>query len=105
MRAGLGLGILAEMALTPEDRDLAVLELDHLLPDCTTWLALREDRAASTPIELLTAILLPGLPMFDLRRWLAGHGPAPQRSPAGVPRHQRRTEGPALPSGVLPVRR
>lgn len=101
VRAGLGLGILAEMALTAEDRDLAVLELDHLLPDCTTWLVLREDRGPSTPIELLAAILLPGLSLPDLRRWLAGNGPAP-RLPATIPRHRRHHEAPALPPGVLP---
>lgn len=101
VRAGLGLGILAEMALTPEDRDLAVLELDHLLPDCTTWLVLREDRAGSVPVELLVTQLLPGLDVIELRRWLAGHGPAPQLPSATIPRHRRRGEGPALPPGVL----
>jgi DNA-binding transcriptional LysR family regulator len=102
VRAGLGLGVLAEMALTPEDRDLAVLELDHLLPDCTTWLVLREDRAASAPVELLVTQLLPGLDLTELRRWLAGHAPPPRIAADAVPRHQRRREAPALPPGVLP---
>lgn len=104
VRAGLGLGILAEMALTPQDRDLAVLELDHLLPDCTTWLVLREDRASTGPIELLASLLLPGLNRIDLARWLGGHGPAPVFTPSLTRRHQRRGEPPTLPSGVLPRR-
>ncbi|MDN5865725.1 MAG: LysR substrate-binding domain-containing protein, partial [Gammaproteobacteria bacterium] len=39
VRAGLGVGILAEMALRDEDRrDLQVLDIGNLLPECTTWL-------------------------------------------------------------------
>lgn len=105
VRAGLGIGILAEMALVAADRDLAVLELDHLLPDCTSWLVLREDRAASAPVELLASMLLPTLDLTDLRRWLAGHAAAPIIPAEAIPRHQRREPGPALPPGVLPMRR
>ncbi|MBZ0223090.1 MAG: LysR family transcriptional regulator [Dokdonella sp.] len=45
VRAGLGVGILAEMALLPEDAgDLRALPADSLFPTCTTWIVMRRDR-------------------------------------------------------------
>lgn len=44
VRAGMGVGVLAEMAVQPSDsNDLHVLAADHLLPRCTTWLVLRRE--------------------------------------------------------------
>lgn len=44
VRAGLGIGILAEMAMQPSDMaDLKALRADHLLPPCTTWIVLRRE--------------------------------------------------------------
>ncbi len=43
VRAGLGIGILAEMAILPSDADLHALSADHLLPQCTTWIVLRRE--------------------------------------------------------------
>jgi len=44
VRAGMGVGVLAEMAVQPSDSDdLHVLAADHLLPSCTTWLVLRRE--------------------------------------------------------------
>lgn len=41
VRAGLGVGILAEMAWLPEDKtDLEKIPAVHLFPECTTWLLL-----------------------------------------------------------------
>jgi DNA-binding transcriptional LysR family regulator len=84
VRAGLGVGVLSEMALEPVDTDLVVLQLDHLLPPCTTWLALRTDRVLSVPVESLIGVLAPHVDRVAVRRWLAGDrhvdydgGPAP----------------------------
>ena len=43
VRAGLGVGVLAEMALQEVDRDLAQLPADHLFSECTTWIVLRRE--------------------------------------------------------------
>ena len=44
VRAGMGVGVLAEMAVQANDtNDLHVLAADHLLPRCTTWLVLRRE--------------------------------------------------------------
>ncbi|MFN7550487.1 MAG: LysR substrate-binding domain-containing protein [Pseudomonadota bacterium] len=72
VRAGLGVGLLSEMALEAGDTDLVVLPLDHLLPPCTTWLSLRTDRALSAPIDALVAALAPQADRVAVRRWLAG---------------------------------
>ena len=45
VRVGLGVGVLAEMALLAEDAaDLRVLSADGLFPICTTWIVLPRDR-------------------------------------------------------------
>ena len=43
VRAGLGIGVLAEMALSGDDGDLVPLPADHLFPECTTWIVLRRE--------------------------------------------------------------
>jgi DNA-binding transcriptional LysR family regulator len=43
VRSGLGIGVLAEMAMLPTDTDLQVLPADHLFPLCTTWIVLRRE--------------------------------------------------------------
>ncbi|HET6432348.1 LysR substrate-binding domain-containing protein [Dyella sp.] len=44
VRAGLGVGVLAEMALLPADSsDLRALPADHLFASCTTWIVLRRE--------------------------------------------------------------
>jgi LysR family cys regulon transcriptional activator len=43
VRAGLGVGVLAEMAMMPSDTDLQTLPADHLFPRCTTWIVLRRE--------------------------------------------------------------
>ncbi|HEX7340737.1 MAG TPA: LysR substrate-binding domain-containing protein [Rhodanobacteraceae bacterium] len=73
VRAGLGVGILAEMAIRPEDsRDLAVLDASHLLPACTTWLVLRRDRILRSYTLDLVAQLAPHLDRRDLQAALNG---------------------------------
>jgi LysR family cys regulon transcriptional activator len=72
VRAGLGVGLVAELALDPADADLVALSLAHLLPACTTWIALRTDRALSAPVDALVAALAPQADRVALRRRLAG---------------------------------
>ncbi len=44
VRVGLGVGIIADVALDPErDQDLAALETDHLFPAHTTWIGFARD--------------------------------------------------------------
>lgn len=73
VRAGLGVGILAEMALGPDDRkDLCVLPAAGLLPTCTTWIVLKRDRVQRDfALELITR-LAPQIDHRDLVRVVQG---------------------------------
>lgn len=73
VRAGLGVGILAEMAMQDVDkRDLCVLDTGDLLPECTTWLVLRRDRVLRTYTLALAEQLAPHLEQRDLQAALSG---------------------------------
>ncbi|HET7268867.1 MAG TPA: LysR substrate-binding domain-containing protein [Oleiagrimonas sp.] len=73
VRAGLGVGVLAEMAVREEDsRDLVVLDAEHLLPKCTTWLVLRRDRVMRSYTLDLIGQLAPHLDRRDLQAALNG---------------------------------
>lgn len=73
VRAGLGVGILAEMAIRPDDsRDLAILDANHLLPTCTTWLVLRRDRVLRSYVLDLAGQLAPHVERGDLEAALNG---------------------------------
>jgi len=77
VRAGLGAGILAEMALLPEDaRDLSVIEASDLFAMCTTWLVLRRDRVPRSYALALAELIAPQLDRRDLQRALTGEEPA-----------------------------
>jgi LysR family transcriptional regulator, cys regulon transcriptional activator len=77
VRAGLGVGILAEMAITADDEDdLRVLDADGLLPECTTWLVLRRDRVLRDYALALIERVAPQIDGRELRRVLAGNAPA-----------------------------
>jgi DNA-binding transcriptional LysR family regulator len=77
VRNGLGVGILAEMALLDADTDLRVLPADGLLPTCTTWLVLRRDRVVRDFTLDFAAALAPQADHRDLRRLLDTGEPAP----------------------------
>ncbi|HNR91279.1 MAG TPA: LysR substrate-binding domain-containing protein [Dokdonella sp.] len=69
VRAGLGVGILAEMAFADEDLvDLRVLPADGLLPTCTAWVVLRRDRVLRDYALDVIATLAPHLDRRDLVR-------------------------------------
>lgn len=70
---GLGVGVMAEMALSPGDTEhFVALPIDGLLPICTTWLMLRSDRVLRDFALALIIRLVSGLHGRDLRRALAG---------------------------------
>jgi LysR family transcriptional regulator, cys regulon transcriptional activator len=76
VRAGLGVGILAEMAMLAEDSgDLRTLDAAQLLPRCTTWLVLRRDRVPRSYALALVELIAPQLDRRDLTRALAGEEP------------------------------
>jgi LysR family cys regulon transcriptional activator len=82
VRAGLGVGIFAEMAMLPEDAlDLQVLDAADLFSQCTTWLVLRKDRIPRVYALALVELVAPQLDGRDVNRALSGevpeHWPAP----------------------------
>jgi len=76
VRAGLGVGIFAEMAMLPEDlHDLHVLDAGELFAPCTTWLVLRRDRVPRSYALALLELIAPQLDLRDVTRALAGEPP------------------------------
>ena len=70
VRAGFGVGIVAEMAYGKDDGDLIRIDADELLPQCTTWLLLRKDRLLRNFTLSLIQRLIPGLRADDMQRLL-----------------------------------
>lgn len=64
VRAGMGIGILAEMAIQDADDDLQRLPADHLFPLCTTWIVLRRE---SVLREYMLEFILHFAPHLDRR--------------------------------------
>jgi DNA-binding transcriptional LysR family regulator len=82
VRAGLGVGLLAEMAVGEDDRStLQALPAPAVIPECIAWAVLPRERVLRDyTLSLLTAVA-PQLDRTDLRRAVAGtddpHWPAP----------------------------
>ncbi len=73
VRAGLGVGLLAEMAVRGDDADLQVFPAPAAIPACIAWAVLPRERVLRDyALELLHA-LAPQLDRHDLRRVLAGN--------------------------------
>lgn len=73
VRAGMGVGLLAEMALLPADsHDFRVLPAPAALPECTAWAVLPSGRVARHYTLELILTLAPWLDRHDLRRALSG---------------------------------
>jgi len=80
-RAGLGVGLVAELSLSAADREhFHVLDVDPRLPDCTAWAVLPDGRVALDPTLDLVCLLAPQLDARDLRR--ATQGMPPERWPS-----------------------
>jgi len=74
VRAGLGVGILAEMAVSAiADADLAVLPPPPVLPVCTAWAVVPKERVLRRYAFDLFRHLAPQLDRHDLQRVIAGH--------------------------------
>src|SRR6185437_4863685 len=83
VRAGLGVGILAEMALSPDDTDLRALPAPDALPGCITWAVLPRGRVLRDFTVRLLRELAPQIDAIDLRRVVAGNAePAWPEPPA-----------------------
>ncbi len=86
VRAGLGVGVLAEMALgVGADGDLRALPAPPSLPECVTWAVIPRARVLREyALELLHAVA-PQLDPRDLRRVVEGNQPADwPRAPSWV---------------------
>ena len=83
VRAGLGIGVLAEMAMLPTDTDLQVLPADHLFPPCKTWMVLRRESVLRDYVLEFISQFAPHLDRRDVVRALASDPP--------------RTDWPAVP--------
>ena len=72
VRAGIGVGILAEMAITSQDSDLCALPTPPALPDCVTWAVLPRRRVLRDYTIHLLRALAPQIDRLDLLRVVAG---------------------------------
>jgi len=82
VRAGLGAGLLAEMAVgSREDADLCILAAPAALPECITWAVIPRGRVLRDYALALLRALAPQLDARDLRQVLEGnrdaHWPTP----------------------------
>lgn len=71
VRAGLGVGVLAEMAVLDADADLHALSADHLFPQCTTWIVLRRESVLREFVLDFIGQFAPHLDRRDVVRALA----------------------------------
>ncbi|HWU75835.1 MAG TPA: LysR substrate-binding domain-containing protein [Rhodanobacter sp.] len=75
VRAGLGVGVLAEMAMRASDVDLYSVAADHLFPVCTTWIVLRRESVLRDYMLEFIHQFAPHLDRRDVTRTLAGDMP------------------------------
>lgn len=74
VRAGLGVGLLAEMALQASETDLQSLAAPAGIPDCIAWAVLPRERVLRDYTLLLLRRLAPQLESRELCRAVAGDG-------------------------------
>lgn len=80
VRAGLGVGLVAELSITPADsEDFVVLQADPALPECLAWAVLPRGRVLRNPTLDLLRMLAPALDEAQIRR--ASEGMPPERWP------------------------
>ncbi len=73
VRAGIGVGILAEMAVSPDESDLQMLDAPAELPECVTWAVLPRGRVLRDFALRLLREIAPQIDAIDLRRVVAGN--------------------------------
>lgn len=82
VRAGLGVGLVAELAVTAADHEhFVVLPADPVIPDCTAWAILPEGRVLRDPVVELILLLAPQLDAVDIRRASEGMQPEAWKTP------------------------
>lgn len=73
VQAGMGVGLLAEMALRPGDGEaFRILPAPAAIPECTAWAVLPAERVPRRYTLELIAILAPWIDRHDLRRAVSG---------------------------------
>ncbi|TAL90269.1 MAG: LysR family transcriptional regulator [Rhodanobacter sp.] len=88
VRSGIGVGILAEMAITLADTDLRVLPAPAALPECIAWAVLPRGRVLRAYTLRLLREIAPQVDALDLRRAVAGNAaPDWPAAPAWRERH------------------
>lgn len=90
VRAGMGIGVLAEMAVLSSDTDLSVLPAEHLFPRCTTWIVLRRENVLREYVLEFITRFAPHLDRRDVARILVGDSSTGEW--AGVPHWQERRQ-------------
>ena len=70
--AGMGVGLLAEMAVGDGDANLEVFSLDGLFPQRTAWAVLRRDRLVRDHVLELLSAIAPRLDRAELRQAFDG---------------------------------
>lgn len=73
VRAGLGAGLLAEMATGSDDSDLCIIKAPAEIPECITWAVIPRGRVLRDYALSLLHWLAPQLDRRDLRRVLEGN--------------------------------
>lgn len=73
VRTGLGVGLLAEMAVSGHDTDLRAWPAPAAIPECTAWAVLPRDRVLRDYALELVHVLAPQIDRRDLRRVLDGN--------------------------------
>jgi DNA-binding transcriptional LysR family regulator len=80
VRAGLGVGLVASIAITPEDREQLVLfDVSHLFLRCTTWLALRQGEVVPRYVAEFLALVARHAPDQAQPEAAARAAPAPAK--------------------------
>ncbi|MCW0416769.1 hypothetical protein NB689_002523 [Xanthomonas sacchari] len=73
MRTGLGVGLLAEMAVSANDTDLRAWPAPPEIPECIAWAVLPRDRVLRDYALELVHVLAPQIDTRDLRRVMEGN--------------------------------
>ena len=79
VRAGLGIGVVAEMAVSERDDDLVALDLPAEFPARTAWALVRGGHLLRAPILQLLSALAPHLDVEALRNGTGGGEGEPPR--------------------------
>jgi len=104
VRAGLGIGVLAEMAVSPQDdADLVTLSADAHFSPCMAWGVLPRERVPRNYTLKLLSLIAPQLDERDLRRAAQGsfEGDWPT-APSWEQRRRQEASGPAIAGKPAP---